>query len=216
MAYQMAAAITTRANKTKTRRVFLYVAVLLCALPVCAQSGPVSPQVPTRSLLSEMDQAEQGTEAYIHTQFATGTGFLLHDQGEIVAARHNVLTPAGEIAPEIGVGVPEPPLNNIMEARSVAVAQDPVHDLVLLRITGQGVLAAPAFGMHGAASSRREAVAIPPCEPLPLAQEAQPHQTPHVRHARRTRRTSPVQSTASSRTRARLRIVWDGPLVSSR
>ncbi len=89
--------------------------------------------------------ATDGAAAYIHTGFATGTGLLLPNGAEVVAARHTVLTPGGEIAPQIGVGVPQAPLNNIVECNSVAEAQDPVRDLVLLRITSEaGTVADPS------------------------------------------------------------------------
>ena len=220
---------------TSARRLFFPAVVLLSSLPVYAQTAANSAAVPTRSLLDEMTQAESGSSAYIHTHYGTGTGLLLDSEGEVVTARHNVLTPDGRIAAEIGVGVPEPPLNNIMEARSVAVAQDPVHDLVLLRITGEAARAATA---------RREGkgsaiAAVAPCEPGPPAHEAHTDRHARTRHAepqrrvaaapyrairsvRSTRSGSSVSNIALVRTRAsarapvRLHVVWDGPLTGTR
>ena len=220
---------------TSVRRLFFPAVVLLGSLPVCAQTAPNPAAVPTRPLLEEMTRAESGSSAYIHTHYGTGTGLLLQTEGEVVTARHNVLTPDGRIAAEIGVGVPEPPLNNIMEARSVAVAQDPVHDLVLLRITGEAARAATAR-REGKGSAM---TAVAPCEPGPPAQETHTDRHARTRHAEPQRRVAAApyraisavrsESTGSSvskialvRTRAsarppvRLHVVWDGPLTSTR
>ena len=214
---------------TSARRLLFPVLVLLGSLPVCAQTAPNLATVPTRPLLEEMTRAESGSSAYIHTHYGTGTGLLLQTEGEVVTARHNVLTPDGRIAAEIGVGVPEPPLNNIMEARSVAVAQDPVHDLVLLRITGEAARAA---------TTRREGkgsamTAVAPCEPLPPAQDTHTDRHARTRHTEPLRRVaavpyraissgssgsniSLVRTRASARPPVRLHVVWDGPLTSTR
>ncbi len=194
---------------------------MLCALQTGAQSLPGVQDVPTRSLQAEMARVGQGSAAYIHTQFATGTGLVL--RGEVMTARHNVLTPDGQIAAEIGVGVPVPPLNNITETRSVAIAQDPVHDLVLLRITGEAALPGPSQPV-GAEAAKSELPAIAPCEPGPLSAEATPARTVRARHAVRRRRASAahLRSAALARPQsgakapARLRIVLDGPLARSR
>ncbi len=207
---------------TSARRLFFPALVLLGSLPVCAQTAPNPATVPTRPLLEEMTRAEAGSSAYIHTHYGTGTGLLLQTEGEVVTARHNVLTPDGRIAAEIGVGVPEPPLNNIMEARSVAVAQDPVHDLVLLRITGEAARAA---------TTRREGkgsamTAVAPCEPRPPAQDTHTDRHARTRHAEPLRRVaavpyrsvsniSLVRTRASARPPVRLHVVWDGPLTST-
>ncbi len=205
----------------RTRRLFLPALILLCALSGGAQSITGSQEVPIRSLQAEMARAEQGSAAYIHTQFATGTGLVL--RGEVVTARHNVLTPGGEIAAEIGVGVPEPPLNNIIETLSVAIAQDPVHDLVLLRITGEATLPAAARP-EAAESARSELPAIAPCQPIPLPAEVSQTRAVRVRHAGRKRSMAAVhlrsaslsRPQTSARPHAQLHIVWDGPLARSR
>ena len=114
-------------------RPLLLVGVLAWAALAHTQTA-ARPSIPTRSLLPEMDRAAEGTHAFIHTDFGTGSGFLLRAEQEVLVARHTVLTPEGEIANTIGVGILQPPLNNVMELHAMAIAQDPVHDLVLLRI----------------------------------------------------------------------------------
>ncbi len=100
-------------------------------------------ELPSRSLLPELAAAEQaGVAASVHTQYALASGLLV-GRDMVLAARHSVMKPgAGGFAEEIGVGYARPPLDNIMESRSVTVAEDPAHDLILLKLLNEP--AAPA------------------------------------------------------------------------
>ena len=117
-------------------RCFCYafsVRIILAAVVLWA--GPILGQAtPSRPLLDEMLTAEQRAHpATVRTHYAVGNAFML-DGTTVIAALHSVLTPSGVIADEIGVNFPRPPLNNMMQSRSVPIAQDPGHDLILLEI----------------------------------------------------------------------------------
>ncbi len=92
-------------------------------------------ELPSRSLLPELAVAEQGgVSASVHTPYALTNGLLVA-RGMVVSARHSVMKPGGGgLAEEIGVGYARPPLDNVTESRSAAIAEDPGHDLILLRL----------------------------------------------------------------------------------
>ncbi len=143
-----------------------------------------------------------GASATVHTSFALGNGVFL-DQDTVLAARHVVLTPGGLIDDRVGVGFTLPPINNIMETESVAVAQDPEHDLVLLRLQ-DGALGPPAAEEHCAdAASPRLSRAV-----------ARARHKRRRHHRERPRAALPVRADAHTRS-VPLRIVWDGPLARS-
>ncbi len=179
---------------------------------MCAATAGWAQEAPSRSLLNEMKLAEQADlPASVHTQFAIGNGLFL-DTDKVVVARHTVLTPEGQIAKDIGVGSSRPPLHNIMESRSVAIAQDPEHDLALLELLDD----------DDAAGSVQPA-ALSAGSPPAHCGAAHAHRR-HRHHARKEARSNPaaasgaqlLQTRGSGRAPVRLRIVWDGPLVHSR
>ena len=184
-------------------RCFLISGLLLCSAVGWAQA------VPSRSLLGEMTLSEQkGMPASVHTNFAIGNGLFV-DADKVIVARHTVLTPDGEIAGDIGVGSSRPPLNNVMESRSVAIAQDPAHDLALLQLLDDEL---PAANTKAAAVSPAQCVSITPAR----------HTHVRLRHTRKKppsrvgNGTGPRLLKTSASTPVGLRIVWDGPLPRSR
>ena len=116
--------------------------------------------VPYQSLLPEKAQAQGGAPVTVHTNFGAGPGSFLHN-GEVVAARHAILTPEGYMASEVRVGFAQPPLNKVVQNASVPIAQDTVHDLVLLRLTEGTAPVQPSLPMM--------ASAVTPPEPVPGA-----------------------------------------------
>ena len=101
-----------------------------------AMSMPVAPGLETRSLLSAIDQAQFGAAAQVHTSFAVGSGLVLPATHEVLAHLHVVLTPEKTIADPISVNLSLSPRSTQRNLRAYAVAQDPRHDLVLLRVDG--------------------------------------------------------------------------------
>jgi hypothetical protein len=215
-------------------RQFLPFALLLCSLPVGAEIA--SAQVPIRPLLSELAQAKEGTAATIHTHFSIGAGLFLGSD-KLVAARHNVLTPGGKIADEIGVGFAQLPLNNIVESRSTAIAQDPNHDLVLLRIVSgapapQAVrermqAPAPCESARPVRSTRRvQQVRVSSPSPAPamargvrqrdFPSETAGERSPVLRPTLAREPLSVAHPHAHATAHAPLHIVLDGPLVPVR
>lgn len=187
--------------------------LLLGCLPVPAQTPAANRLVPLRPLASEVARATEGAAAYIHTGFATGTGLLLPNGVEVVAARHTVLTPGGEIASQIGVGVPQAPLNNIVECNSVAEAQDPVRDLVLLRITSEaGAVSDPSSPEKAGAAPCLPTAGLPVNAPAAGKPRVESHAGTGVHTKRkRSRPVSHEDSALHATTDVPLHIVTDGP-----
>lgn len=185
---------------------FLGSAVLLCILPTQLLAAPEPSQVPVRALSAEVAQAAKGTPAYVHTPFGTGNGFYVEATGMVMVARHAVLTPSGEIADAIDAGLPQLPLHNILEERLVAVAQDPVHDLILLRLAKS---VTPA--------SLSASTAVSPCEPAQSSVAAAERAKRRARRARQQEaqdaagEQSASTTTVQSPAKARLHVVYDGP-----
>ena len=188
-------------------------------VPVFAFQEP--PAVPFRVLQTELTQMDQGTPAYIHTPYAIGIGYLLPSGQEIVTARHNIVKPSGDLEMNVGVGVPQPPLDNIVESTATPVAQDPARDLVLLRLTHElPARKTPALPVAPAGS---------PVTPLPTS--VTPAATTTSEAGRAPNRRSAVRSARLHRQRTAhrldllmhgrpatakngpaLRVVWDGPI----
>lgn len=107
-------------------------------IPLAFFTALQAQEIPSRSLLPELAAAEQGgLAASVHTQYALANGLFVA-RGVVLAARHSVMKPGnGALAEEIGVGYTRPPLDNVTESRSVTVAEDPAHDLVLLRLLNE-------------------------------------------------------------------------------
>ncbi len=204
------------------QRWYVYAAALLCFSPGWDAIAQRTSPVPTRDLAAAVAEMKQSAPAYIHTHFATGAGFVLQSGDQVVTARHNLLTPTGELATEVGVGLPQPPLNNIVERRATPVAQDPAEDLVLLRLTGGAVQqvspSTPAF------QAVTKIAAVAPCDSsAALRLPRDPHELQLVRARLRPAsnvhevRVPPVKAKLANHTStpAVTRIVWDGPATAN-
>jgi hypothetical protein len=159
---------------------------------------------PRRDLAPEAAELALGTAAYVHTDYSAGAGMLLPDGTEVLVARHIVLAPDGSVAQQIGVGLPRLPLNNIVEVATTVEAQDPLLDLVLLRVAVTAELGAPQRGSIK-----------PPCG-NPVAAVAASLRSRYVKRRRAVRRAgvrNPNRTGAKQTpvVEARLRIVVDGP-----
>ncbi len=180
---------------------------MLVSFPALAQ------QVPVRGLLAEQADAGQGAAAIVHTHYGTAYGFFLTNQSEVLVSRHSVLTPQRMIADEIGVKYPQRPFNNFIESRSIPIAQDIVHDLVLLRIANVEDAAPETV------TPVQVPAAIPPCAPLRQAHHRRRHTAKHsyLRQARFNRRLTKesLRRTLAFRRNPRLHIIWDGPNAGS-
>ncbi len=182
-------------------------------------------QVPVRALLAEQVDAGQGEAAIVHTHYGTGYGFFLTGKAEVLVARHSVLTPQRTIANEIDVKYPQRPFNNFVESRSVPIAQDIVHDLVLLHV--ENVENVENFADVGNEKANavlpvQVPVATPPCTPLQQVRYRRRHTAQHSWHsnlhqARFTRRITKesLHRTLAFRRNPRLHIIWDGPDTGS-
>jgi hypothetical protein len=93
-----------------------------------------TPGLPTRSLLSEIDQAKFGAAAQVHTPAGEGSGLVLPAEHEVLAHLHAVLGPDKQIASPIFVDLSLSPGHPRNHLQAYAVAQDPTHDLVLLKV----------------------------------------------------------------------------------
>ncbi len=172
------------------RRHFLILLLFLSA-SLAAQ------ELPSRSLLPELATAEQGgVSASVHTPYALTNGLLVA-RGMVVSARHSVMKPGGGgLAEEIGVGYARPPLDNVTESRSAAIAEDPAHDLILLRLLDESPTP----------------VAVPeklaPCRNVAVRKARARHELkPHpVRVARFVRVGAPV----------RVQVIQDGPAAKQK
>jgi hypothetical protein len=91
-------------------------------------------RVETRSLLPEIDQAKFGAAALVRTPFGTSSGLVLPASHEVLAHLHIVLTPAKTVTDTIFVNLTSSPRHTERGLRGYAVAQDPTHDLVLLKV----------------------------------------------------------------------------------
>ena len=181
-------------------------AVLLTVLPLL-HAAQLPAAVPVRSLAAEYSSMEAGRPAFVHTPYATGTGFLLSGSAEVLTARHTLLTPSGALSENIGIGVSEPPLDNLVEANAVPVAQDLSRDLVLLRLLPDEHTSAeknPALKLPDHA-------ALPP--PVVITGQAVPRKVAvRVRRKPRVRRERPP-TPAQAKSSAPIHVVWDGPAV---
>ncbi len=176
--------------------------VLLAMTAANAESA-----TPKRDLTAESEEVALGTAAYVHTDYSAGAGMLLPGGTEVLVARHIVLAPDGTVAAQIGVGLPRAPLNNIVEVPTTIEAQDPLLDLVLLRVASGGDVSAGLRGSLAQPCGDAAVVAVPPRR---------------LRRVKRrytaTRRVDapasrPVGLTQTPPAEARLRIVVDGPLM---
>lgn len=183
-------------------------------------------QVPVRALLAEQVDAGQGEAAIVHTHYGTGYGFFLTGKAEVLVARHSVLTPQRTIAAEIDVKYPQRPFNNFVESRSVPIAQDVVHDLVLLHVENVENVA-DAADTGGEKANAVLPVPVPAATP-PCVHVQQVHRRSqgkrrgsrhfYTRQARSTRRIAKAnrhRTLAFSRN-PQLHIIWDGPGTGSR
>ena len=183
---------------------WLLLCVVLPAVPLHAAQLPDT--VPARSLAAEYGSMDGGKPAFVHTPYATETGFLLAGMKEVLIARHNVLTPSGELAASLSVGVAEPPLGNLVEVNAVPVAQDLARDLVLLRLAPgepSSPSADPVLKLLEHAALPCDAAAA--AQPAPRRAAVRAH-----RRVRRERRPSELPTVAQTGG-ASLRVVWDGP-----
>ncbi len=186
--------------------------LLVSSIPVHAQTLSSVSQVPVRALSIELAEAQKGTPAYIHTPFGTGNGFYLHEKGIVVTALHTVLTPSGDVAEAIDAGIRLGPLDNISEQRLAVVAQDPVHDLMLLRLVN-----GPPTLLAAEDEESRAVLQPPACKPQEQA-VSKPKRTEKPKAARPAWRDV-VQhtyirhpATAAARNPGPpVRVVWDGP-----
>ncbi len=203
---------------------------MLAVMPTLPQGR--AQQVPVRVLLAEQADAGQGEAAIVHTHYGTGYGFFLTDKAEVLVARHSVLTPQRTIADEIDVRYPQRPFNNFIQSRSIPIAQDVVHDLVLLQITGgaEGTEGTDVVDAKANAASPvsvppvQVPAATPPCTPVQLVRHVHrrrqygSRRRSYLRQAVFTRESTKVnlrRMLAFSRN-PRLHIVWDGPGAGSR
>ena len=208
---------------------------MLAVMPTLPQGR--AQQVPVRVLLAEQADAGQGEAAIVHTHYGTGYGFFLTDKAEVLVARHSVLTPQRTIADEIDVRYPQRPFNNFIQSRSVPIAQDVVHDLVLLQIAG-GTEGTDVADTKADAKADAKAIAAspvavppvqvpaatPPCTPVQHVRHVHAHRRhgsrrrSYLRQAVFTRASTKVnlRRTLAFSRNPRLHIVWDGPDAGSR
>ncbi len=159
--------------------------LILGASAALAQSLPGGAVVPVQSLAQVMTEATtEGTNAFVHTHYGTTSGLLLLSGDRVLAARHAVLTPSGDLADEITVGIPQMPLNNVVQVHATPVAQDKTRDLVLLSLPPDQVSPPPSTATKGRKSRLRGG----PCEsPFAPVADATPGAPPvprvHTHHA---------------------------------
>ena len=160
---------------------------------------------PRRDLAPEAAELALGTAAYVHTDYSAGAGMLLPGRTEVLVARHIVLAPDGSVAQQVGVGLPRPPLNNIVEVPTTVEAQDPFLDLVLLRVADKEDMSAGLATSIG-----------PPCGNAVAAvatsrRYRRARRRPAVVRRTGARRPGRAEAVQTSAVEARLRIVVDGP-----
>jgi S1-C subfamily serine protease len=93
-----------------------------------------TPGVPTRSLLPEIDHAKFGAAAQVHAPAGEGSGLVLPAKHEVLAHLHVVLGADEQISGPIFVDLSLSPEHSRKHLQAYAIAQDPTHDLVLLKV----------------------------------------------------------------------------------
>jgi hypothetical protein len=155
----------------------------------------------TRSLLPEIDEAKFGAAAQVRTRFGKGPGLVLPEEHEVLAHLHVVLSPKKKIADAISVNLSVLSNRPKDELHAYVVAQDPTHDLVLLKV--------------GTA---------PASQASPQAEPSARHKAPHAEHKshsgrerrRRSSRQDPAgtvnpAATKKPASRVKTHVVYDGP-----
>jgi hypothetical protein len=175
--------------------------------PAAAAVQPPAEVVPSRkirSLLPEIDEAKFGAAAQVRTQFGKGSGLVLPEEHEVLAHLHVVLTPKKKIAEHIFVNLSASPARAHEERHAYVIAQDPTHDLVLLKVG-----TAPA-------SSQSAPQAKPSTRQKAPSHDARHHRARRRRRRRRLSRadaagTTNPATTKKSDFKIKTHVVYDGP-----
>ena len=159
----------------------------------------------TRSLLPEIDEAKFGAAAQVRTRFGRGSGLVLPAEHEVLAHLHVVLTQKKKIADPIFVNLSGSSNRTKDELHAYVVAQDPTHDLVLLKIGTAPVSSRP--DPQGGPSAKQK------------APQEEHHRPAHPARRRRSSRADPSGSPHNASTKkkthsVKTHVVYDGPASS--
>lgn len=189
--------------------------------PCLLDSAVAQMPVPVRALGTEWLEARHGSIAFVRTDYGVGSGLVMPSGDAVLTARHMVISADGKLSDDVKVGMPQQPLQNVLQSHVKVIAQDPQRDLALLSLplTARGANATAA----GAPDPATAGASLPCSSAAEHEREKQIAHT-HTAHRERlasvheerpkhARERAAQRSVASEQKEsASTHIVWDGPI----